>query len=181
MVCISKDLRKEHDAILFGLTILEHMAELVRAESGYDVEDLRGMVNFFKTFADKCHHGKEEDILFPAMEGAGIPKENGPIGVMLNEHDIGRSAIAKMAKAVSGDKVEKEEFASGAELYVDLMRSHINKENNVLFPMGDRRIPVTKQLQLQGDFDRVDNEVLGEDKHEEMHQFIDYMEAKYLQ
>ena len=64
MECISKDLRKEHYSIHFGFTILVHMAELVRAESGYDVDDLKGMVDFFRYFVDKCHHGKEEDILF---------------------------------------------------------------------------------------------------------------------
>ncbi len=53
-------------------------------------------------FADQCHHGKEEDLLFPAMEAAGIPRESGPIGVMLEEHNIGRQYVRGMAEAVSG-------------------------------------------------------------------------------
>jgi len=181
MECISKDLRKDHDAILFGLTILEHMAELVRAESGYDVEDLKGMVDFFRTFADKCHHGKEEDILFPAMEDAGIPRGNGPIGVMLNEHEVGRKLIKGLDSAITGDVVNKEEFANAADLYVELLRSHISKENNVLFPMGDRRIPVSRQRELQEEFDRFEKEFMGDGRHEEIHRFIEDMEVKYLQ
>ncbi|NLN05743.1 MAG: hemerythrin [Clostridiaceae bacterium] len=180
MECISKDLRKEHDAILFGLTILEHMAELVRAESGYDVDDLKGMIDFFRYFADKCHHGKEEDILFPAMEDAGIPKVNGPIGVMLNEHEVGRKLIKGMDMAITGDEVDKEEFANAADLYVELLRSHINKENNVLFPMGDRRIPVSRQKELQQEFDKFERDIMGDAKLEEVHSFIEDMEVKYL-
>ena len=76
--------------------------------------------------------------------------------------------------------MDKEEFANAADLYVELLRSHISKENNVLFPMGDRRIPVSRQKELQEEFDKFEKEIMGEGKHEEVHSFIEDMEVKYL-
>lgn len=54
--------------------------------SPHAAEDLRGFIGFLKEFADRCHHGREEGILFPALVNAGIPEQSGPIGVMLAEY-----------------------------------------------------------------------------------------------
>jgi predicted MFS family arabinose efflux permease len=68
----SQDLINEHEGILFGLTILEKMANEVEQLEEIEVRDIEEMVNFFKLFADKCHHGKEEGLMFPAMERVGV-------------------------------------------------------------------------------------------------------------
>lgn len=180
MGCVSEVLRKEHETILFGLSILEHMSELVLASSGYEVDDLKETVDFFRLFADQCHHGKEEEILFPAMVAAGIPNESGPVGRMLEEHDLGRSYIAGMVKAIENDNVDKDEFSKNAESYIQLMREHINKENKILFPIGDRKIPVEKHESIRANFKRFEYENPDVKTNEEVHDFIDYMEAKYL-
>jgi hemerythrin-like domain-containing protein len=83
----SEDLINEHEGILEGLRILEKMVDLIRANKPFEINDLKEMINFFKLFTDKCHHGKEEGMLFPEMEKAGIPKENGPTGQMLIGHN----------------------------------------------------------------------------------------------
>ena len=84
----SEDLRNEHEGVLFGLDILEKMADTIRQEGMMDAKDAAEMVNFFRLFADKCHHGKEEGLMFPAMEKVGIPNKGGPIGQMLAEHNL---------------------------------------------------------------------------------------------
>ena len=72
----STDLRNEHEGILFGLKILEKMIMLIKAGKKVEKEELSEMLNFLKLFADKCHHGKEEGLFFPAMERAGISYGN---------------------------------------------------------------------------------------------------------
>jgi len=85
----TEDLINEHKAIKVMLSIMTKIAENIKANKGYYIKDVEQIVDFLKTFADKCHHGKEENVLFPALVLAGIPKENGPIGVMLQEHTLG--------------------------------------------------------------------------------------------
>ncbi len=76
----TEQLKEEHQGIQLMLSILEKVCQ--RLESGGKVETghLEKVLEFIQVFADKCHHGKEEDLLFPEMEKAGIPKEQGPIG-----------------------------------------------------------------------------------------------------
>ena len=59
------------------------------------------LLEFFTVFVDKCHHGKEEELLFPALEQIGVERDKGPIGVMLKEHQQGREYVQKMKAAIS--------------------------------------------------------------------------------
>ncbi len=176
----SEDLVNEHEGILFGLRILEKMRERLEGSGTADMGDLKDMVNFLRLFADKCHHGKEEGLLFPAMEKVGIPREKGPIGQMLYEHQVGRQYIAEMSNALGEDVVERKAFADSAERYIGLLRSHIEKENKILFPMGDQRIAEADQERLIEAFEQFEEEVMGPGTHERLHKMLQTFEEKYL-
>lgn len=176
----SEDLRHEHELIKIALNVLEKAVMKIRLNENVDADDLKGMVRFLIEFSDKCHHGKEEIYYFPALEKAGLPKEGGPIGVMLNEHEQGRNNIRQMKESVSGENIDKEAFAKAAASYVILMRNHIEKENNILFMMGDQRIPEETQKKLLQKFEQHEEEVVGKGKHEELHALLEKFEQKYL-
>ena len=81
MKTAGKDLVKEHMAIQIALNILEKIQERSEKNDETDSGDIVDLIEFLKEFADKCHHGKEEGFLFPALEKAGVKNEGGPIGV----------------------------------------------------------------------------------------------------
>src|SRR3990172_13287727 len=138
----TETLRQEHEVILRGLAQLERLGKDLEAGKPLDRDALAWLVDFFRTFADRCHHGKEEQHLFPAMERHGIPREGGPLGVMLVEHDQGRAFIRAMAE---GNDREAAEAITG---YVTLLRAHIDKENDILFRMAEEVIPEAEQRGL---------------------------------
>jgi hemerythrin-like domain-containing protein len=175
----SRDLIEEHEGILFGLKILEKMANLLMGKEKVEVADIKDMIAFFQIFADKCHHGKEEGFLFPAMEKYGIPREHGPIGQMLSEHAAGRKYIARIVDAAK-DELKTDGFIDAARHYIHLLRSHIDKENNVLFPLGDKKIPPDVQVELLESFEKYEAEVMGEGTHERLHILLNAFEKKYL-
>ncbi len=186
----SEDLMNEHEGILFGLKILEKMVFMLKEKKAVDVSDAKEMVRFLKLFADKCHHGKEEGLLFPAMEKAGIPNDRGPIGQMLIEHTQGRKYIADMVKSIDADADANNDADDGGVLdncfieaaadYIALLRSHINKENMILFPLGDKKIPADVQTQLLSSFEEFEEQVMGKGTHEELHELLSKFERKYL-
>jgi len=108
------------------------------------------------------------------MQERGVPVEGGPIAVMLMEHDAGRRHVKAVAKALSsagsGDASAIASVRSGLESYARLLRAHIDKEDNVLYPMADRLFTAEDQLWLAGAFDRVEAEEMGEGIHEKYHQ-----------
>lgn len=177
----SEDLRKEHEGILFGLNILDKMVEQLKSGSATNKEDYVQMVDFLRLFADKCHHGKEEGLFFPALEQAGIPRENGPIGQMLIEHELGRKYIQEMTAALAGDKMDDQAFSTAAENYAELLRAHIQKENMVLFAMGDKILAPALQKKLLDEFEHFEETVMGPGIHDQLHAMLDSFEKKYLQ
>jgi hemerythrin-like domain-containing protein len=176
----SEDLVKEHDGILTALDILESMVSRLKRNQVVEEEHLKEIVNFLKVFADKCHHGKEEGLLFPAMEKYGIPRENGPVGQMLREHVEGRQYISDMTEALQAAGINRDDFMAAALNYIGLLRNHIEKENSILFPLGDNRIPIDIQKDLLISFENFEKEVMGEGVHERFHALLDNFENIYL-
>ena len=119
------------------LGVMRALATRIEAGGPVPVAELTGILDFLKIFVDKCHHGKEEDILFPALEAAGMPREGGPIGIMLHEHVLGRGLIRDMDAALAGS-ADPRSFVAPALDYIELLTQHIAKENSVLLPIAER-------------------------------------------
>jgi hemerythrin-like domain-containing protein len=163
-------LMEEHRVIERVLTALERAA--TRLSKGQDVymRFFTGTTVFIKNFADGCHHQKEEGILFPAMIENGMSKESGPIAVMLVEHEEGRRLTQKMRLALeriqTSDDSSRNDLIQSALGYVTLLRQHIYKEDNILFPMADKVIPPDQQAQILEAFKLVERDESGEGVHE---------------
>ncbi len=166
-------LRKEHDAILKMIEATEVTA--ARMERGEKVPDslLAGLIEFFQLFADKCHHGKEEEVFFPRLVEKGMPGNSGPVGVMLREHEMGREMIQRMVQAEDayrgGASSAASSWAKAARSYAALLREHIAKENEVLFMMADGMLSEKEQQELAEAFERVETQRMGAGTHERLH------------
>lgn len=123
-------LRDEHRVIWQALDLLEAAASRAAAGDPPPAGWWDDAVGWFRAFADRNHHAKEEDALFPALIKAGVPSGGGPVDVMLEEHARGRALVA----ALTEDPTRR---AETAREYVRLLREHIDKENGVLFPLAD--------------------------------------------
>jgi hemerythrin-like domain-containing protein len=97
---------------------------------------------FFRGFADACHHGKEENILFQRLIERGMPRETGPLAVMLHEHQLGRRHVGALREIGEGPGplvvVESQSVLENASAFVPLLRAHILKEDRILYPTAER-------------------------------------------
>jgi len=179
-----EQLKKEHSAIETMLKILDAVCDRLKAGEKVDPEHLTQIVEFFRGFADRCHHGKEEEIFFPALEMAGIPKEGGPIGVMLGEHDRMRGLVHGLAETVDRYRVGEEQAGEGIVLYATdyaaALRSHIEKENKVLFKMAEMHLAPEEERELAERFEVMEVEKIGAGTHERFHALLDHLEGIYL-
>jgi hemerythrin-like domain-containing protein len=173
---------EEHNAIKKILRIVEEVNRRLEAGEKVDTRDLIAIVDFIQGFADACHHRKEEGVLFPAMEAAGIPLKGGPIGVMLQEHEQGRAYVKAMKEAAAHINSSKyvEQFVENARGYVGLLQQHIMKEDNVLYPMAERRISSEEMDEIMEEFERVEQEETGVGVHERYHKMLHELAEKYL-
>jgi hemerythrin-like domain-containing protein len=179
----TEQLMDEHEGVKVMLNILERIYGPSGTAGTLNISHFDEILEFLKVFIDKCHHGKEEDLLFPALIAAGIP-ENGPITVMLQEHQMGRGYIKAMNDSyvsyMSGDQSSYDVIRRNALDYISLLRSHIEKENNILFVMADRVLSAEKQEELFEGFERIEEERIGVGKHEEFHKMLERLSGIYL-
>ena len=82
-------LEAEHRVIQRVVGAMAVMAHALESGQAVEVRTLRDIVEFMRTFADKCHHGKEEVQLFPALERQRFPAHGCPMGALLHEHQLG--------------------------------------------------------------------------------------------
>jgi hemerythrin-like domain-containing protein len=173
-------LMAEHELILQALDALEKKVAAIQAGAAPDRAYFDTAVTFLRGFADKCHHGKEEHLLFKRMTERGFPIQGGPIGVMLSEHEAGRAfirGIADGAAKLGTDPAAARQIIENTRGYIDLLRAHIDKENTVLFPMADRALGPEDQAYLAKEFERFEAEETGAGVHEAMLKLLDELKA----
>ena len=120
-------------------------------------------VEFFRVYADKLHHGKEETVFFPMLVKRGVPPQGCPIGGLNHEHEKGRAlvqALADQAPAYAqGKPGAKEALLETLRGIVDLYQNHIWKEEAMVFPMADKVLTAADQAELSEKFGEVDRAV----------------------
>jgi hemerythrin-like domain-containing protein len=176
------ELMNEHRLIERVLDAVEaQAAELERGHpvrAGFFLE----AAEFLSGFADGCHHHKEEGVLFPAMIESGMPREGGPIGVMLQEHEQGRAFIRAIRQGATrlggGEAGSARPLVAATRGYVALLRDHIVKEDEVLFPMAGQVLSPARMVQVAADFERVEREETGEGAHQRFHAQADRLIAE---
>ena len=147
-------LRKDHDLIE---KVLKSMwASLPLLKSGKSIPEpiLNQVIDFSKNFTDVCHHGKEENGLFPELEKKGMPRNSGPIAVMLMEHEVTRKLAARMEESskVYVKTGNASQLIVDMQEYINHVVQHVWKENNRLFEMAE--------MALRNDVDYVNKNLL---------------------
>jgi len=162
-------LEGEHHVIQKMVGAMAVLAEGLGAGHEPPVETLRNIVEFMRTFADKCHHGKEEAHLFPCLEKRGIPARGCPIGVLLHEHERGRALVTQLAQATeayaSGNVAARDSMVEPLRGLMELYPSHIWKEEYLLFPMSAKVLSAADQQQLVEKFAEVEA-AIGREVHQ---------------
>jgi hemerythrin-like domain-containing protein len=174
------ELMNEHRVIERMLAVVTVAANRIDKGDKVDQELFTGAADFFRNFADKCHHGKEEKILFAKMMERGVSGEVGPIAVMLREHEDGRAHVRRISElsAKKLDGKETQELVLQTRGYVELLGQHILKEDNVLYPMANQILTPEDQKELEKGFTEVEEKVMGPGMHEKYHKMLEELELK---
>lgn len=167
----TETLRHEHELVLMVVAAMEREVASIERDGAVDVDRVTDMIDFTRDFTDGCHHAKEERVLFPLLERRDRAA-GGPVSVMLSEHEAGREAVRAIAgalPAVAEDPAARTTVAENLGVYARLLRLHINKENNVLFPLAERILDEADTGYVAAEFDRVEEEETGAGVHERYH------------
>jgi DUF438 domain-containing protein len=129
--------------------VLDAIERILNASDAPPGDAVRGAVEYFVKYADGTHNKKEEEHLFPLIEKRGIPRDGGPLAVMLAEHEQSRALLAALQSSsgawLGGDAKALAALRSAVREYATLLKEHYWKENDILFPMAARVLDDTDE------------------------------------
>jgi hemerythrin-like domain-containing protein len=157
------NLENDHVYILRLIDVMEEITTLPEV----NVDHIETIIDIIRNFADGVHHAKEEKLLFPKMVEKGFSFDQGPVAVMMSDHVSGRKYVKGISDNLilykSGDAAVLNDLYKNMRGYIDLLRSHISKENNVLFRMADKAFSNEEQQFLSNEFKKVETNADNED------------------
>lgn len=168
----------EHEMIERAMDVLKKELKKVTMNEHNSV-NLKRSLDFLMEFGDKIHNNKEENFLFPLMIKRGIP-EDGPIRVMLMEHDEERKLLQQMIDEVGNlskaSDDDKEQYKRKGLDYLKIRAEHIWKENDVLYKMGAKVLSADDKYKLLSNFEKVNFEHYGENADAKFFKMLEEVE-----
>lgn len=168
-------LMEEHGIILYAINVLGEAT--ARLKSGKDVPKKfhYDFLEIMGNFADRCHHGKEETVLFPLMETRD-PNQNEVISLFLADHEKARAFLVGLKNAIAVN--DKAEMIRNSEGYADLLKVHIQREN-VLFPKWMNMLGDDDRSEVFEKFEEIEETIIGKGKHGEYASRIKRLSTSY--
>jgi hemerythrin-like domain-containing protein len=177
----TENLENDH---IYILRLTEVMLAMVEKQS-VDISHFDLVIDLIRNFADGLHHAKEEDLLFPLMGEKGFSPENGPVSVMLHDHEEGRKYVKGASEGIqafkAGNAAGLNAIYENMQGYALLLQGHIDKENNILFRMADQVFSTEEQQNLLKQFADIEDSAEVEFNSENSIQKVNNLTAIYLQ
>jgi hemerythrin-like domain-containing protein len=165
-----KKLIDEHSLIKRWVALIPEVVGNLDVESEEGRQLILDGVDFIRSYADRYHHAKEEDILFTYFDN-----DLDILRAMHEEHEIARGHVRAILKTVEGK--DKEAIAEHLNAYREILTEHIKKEDEILYPWMDQNLTITQIGQLFSQFLEKDEEFGAAPQKYEA--FIDNLEEKF--
>lgn len=167
---ITKSLMKEHQLITRMIHLLQHELTNIKSKNIINTQFIKSAVEFLRTYADKCHHGKEEDILFKELNKKKIPSaHNKEMQQFIKEHQTARSFVKKLETSTEINLV-----IECIETLINLYTNHIRNENKYFYPILEYFSEKEHQSML-----KEANQFDQQFDHEKYIKMIEQLEQKY--
>jgi len=167
-----KKLVDEHVLIKRWVALIPEVIKNLEVESEEGRQLILDGVDFIRSYADKYHHAKEEEILFKYFD-----EDLDILKVMHEDHKQARSHVKAILEAL--DRKDKAAIGKHFNAYGDLLSEHIIKEDEILYPWMDKNLSVTQIGELFSKFNKADEQIgYSSVKYEE---FINRFEKKFKQ
>lgn len=165
-----KRLVDEHVLIKRWIALIPMVVENLDLESDDGRQLVLDGIDLIRSYADRYHHAKEEDILFEYFD-----KDSEILQVMYADHTTGRGHVKAMLEAI--DRQDRDTLGRHLLAYRELLSGHIQKEDEILFPWMDRNLSNTQVGELFEKFNEVDEKMgFSPDKYLK---FIEKLEMQF--
>ncbi len=172
-------LMREHRLIEKVILSMRHELDRTKQTQNVNTDFFRKTADFCRTYADRTHHGKEEDILFKALANKNLAVQHKQtMDELVQEHILGRSLVADLARATdqweSGDHAALGLLLTSASEICRFYPQHIEKEDKHFFYPILEYFSVDEQNSMLRDFWEFDRQLIHE-KYQKVSQELENM------
>ena len=155
----------EHRLIEKMISLISELVDQAESNRTIDPVSIDKAVDFIRTYADKTHHGKEEDILFRDLEGKKQSSSDATImEELIEEHKYGRKTVGELVDAkieyVNGSGEALDTIIEKLEAIVAFYPPHIAKEDKVFFPSSMNYFSEKEKEDMLREFWEFDKEMI---------------------
>lgn len=175
---------EEHENIRRMLKVSRNLCYRVLTNESYDIDDISKVIDFVRIYADKHHHGKEEDILFETMSKELERLANsGAITGMYIEHDNGRLYMANLEKGLNELKAGNDEarldVIANLICYADLLDRHIEKENTAMYKFAETQLSDESKKYVEEEALAIEDQATKDGVQDKYVNLLEELEGKY--
>ena len=175
---------EEHENIRRMLKVARNLSYRVLTNSDYDIDDFPRVIDFIRNYADKHHHGKEEDILFETMskELEKLAKSDAITGMYI-EHDNGRLYMNNLEKGVqelrAGNDEARLDVIANLICYADLLDRHIEKENTAMYRFAETSLSDEAKIYVEEEARAIEHKASADGVQDRYIKLLEELEDKY--
>jgi hemerythrin-like domain-containing protein len=157
----------EHRLIEKMLKGVEQTLSHMDRQTGADPVYIDTVVDFIRVYADRTHHGKEEDLLFKALEKKNMsPEDRAMMGELVMDHQKARAAVGRLVEARKqygdGDRSALEAIKETLNFLIRFYPEHILKEDRIFFPNTEKYFSPSELDDLLEQFWKFDQGMIHE-------------------
>jgi hemerythrin-like domain-containing protein len=170
----------EHRLIERMLSIIENVLVQIDTKKKVDPVFVDTAVDFIRIYADRTHHGKEEDILFRELANKPLSNEDRQImNELIQEHVFGRQTTKSLVEANTsyrnGNESALTDIVDKLQDLVEFYPKHIEKEDKVFFPSSRTYFTDEEDRVMLAEFWEFDRKMI----HEKYKSLVEGIERKF--
>ncbi len=157
----------EHRLIEKMLNIIDKRILVMQTTNEIDPVFIDSAVDFIRTYADRTHHGKEEDILFRDLEKKNMSSlDKKAMQDLVDEHAYARKIVGDIVNAkkkyMGGDASARTGIIDGLRALISFYPGHIQKEDKDFFPVTEKYFTAMELDQMLDEYWKFDREMIHE-------------------
>jgi len=179
----TENLINEHKKINELLDIMSKIALKIKSKDVFYPNDVEEVVKYLINIIENSHHGKEDDVFYPELISSGIPKETAPLSIINYEHLISVNYLKDISSCVVNCKIGNdfsgELLADSLTNYVIAIKNHIQREEEIVFPIANEVFSIEKQNDILQRFEIIEQKYISNSFNDQFDELLNKIKNKY--
>ena len=174
----------EHREISELLNIMSIIADNIKSKDVFYPNDVEEIIDYLIIILDKSHQDKEDEVFYPELIMSGVPNDKAPLSIVNYEHTLAKHYLNEISSCVVNCKIGNDFsgdlLADSLTNYVIVIQNHIQREEEIVFPMANEVLSEEKQNEISQKFEDIEQKNKTHNFTDHFKNLLNKLNNKYL-